>query len=44
MLGTDAVAKAAPDGFLVLIRERQRPNVGPSMKKIGYDKLRVSRR
>ncbi|AUC99284.1 LacI family transcriptional regulator [Bradyrhizobium sp. SK17] len=40
VLGTDAVAKAAPDGYTVAIASAGALAISPSMEKIGYDTLR----
>ena len=40
VLGTDAVAKAAPDGYTVAIASAGALAISPSMEKVGYDTLR----
>ena len=40
VLGTDAVAKAAPDGYTVAISSAGALAISPSMEKIAYDTLR----
>ncbi|MBR1159552.1 tripartite tricarboxylate transporter substrate binding protein [Bradyrhizobium elkanii] len=39
VLGTDAVAKAAPDGYTVAIASAGALAIGPSMEKVAYDTL-----
>ncbi|MGY3487363.1 tripartite-type tricarboxylate transporter receptor subunit TctC [Bradyrhizobium sp. USDA 4011] len=40
MLGTDAVAKAAPDGYTVAIASAGALAISPSMEKVAYDTLK----
>jgi tripartite-type tricarboxylate transporter receptor subunit TctC len=40
VLGTDAVAKAAPDGYTIAISSAGALAISPSMEKIAYDALR----
>jgi len=40
VLGTDAVAKAAPDGYTIAISSAGALAISPSMEKIAYDTLR----
>jgi tripartite-type tricarboxylate transporter receptor subunit TctC len=40
VIGTDAVAKAAPDGYLIAITSSGALAISPSMEKIAYDTLR----
>jgi tripartite-type tricarboxylate transporter receptor subunit TctC len=37
VLGTDAVAKAAPDGYTIAITSQSSLAIGPTMEKIAYD-------
>ena len=37
MLGTDAVAKAAPDGYTIAITSASSLAISPTMEKIAYD-------
>ena len=37
VLGTDAVAKAAPDGYTIAITSQSSLAISPSMEKIAYD-------
>jgi tripartite-type tricarboxylate transporter receptor subunit TctC len=40
VLGTDAVAKAAPDGYTIAITSAGALAISPSMEKVAYDTLR----
>jgi len=40
VLGTDAVAKAAPDGYTIAISSAGALAISPSMEKVAYDTLR----
>lgn len=40
VLGTDAVAKAAPDGYTIAIASAGALTISPSMEKVAYDTLR----
>jgi tripartite-type tricarboxylate transporter receptor subunit TctC len=40
VLGTDAVAKAAPDGYTIAIASAGALAISPSMEKVAYDTLR----
>lgn len=40
VLGTDAVAKAAPDGYTVAIASAGALAISPSMEKVAYDTLK----
>lgn len=40
VLGTDAAAKAAPDGYTIAISSAGALAIGPSMEKVAYDTLR----
>jgi tripartite-type tricarboxylate transporter receptor subunit TctC len=40
VIGTDAVAKATPDGYLIAITSSGALAISPSMEKIAYDTLR----
>jgi tripartite-type tricarboxylate transporter receptor subunit TctC len=40
VLGTDAVAKAAPDGYTIAISSSGALAISPSMEKVAYDTLR----
>src|ERR1043165_3219548 len=39
VLGTDAVAKAAPDGYTIAISSAGALAISPSMEKVAYDTL-----
>ena len=40
VLGTDAVAKAPPDGYTIAISSAGALAISPSMEKVGYDVLK----
>src|ERR1700749_2403158 len=40
VLGTDAVAKAAPDGYTIAISSAGALTISPSMEKVSYDVLK----
>src|SRR6202162_2677087 len=40
VLGTDAVAKAAPDGYTIAISSAGALAISPSMEKVAYDTLK----
>ena len=40
MLGTDAVAKAKPDGYTIAISSAGALAISPSMEKVAYDPLK----